>query len=160
MRHEKAYAAPNRGITRRRSRVGTTIRIDLGDIWSHYCTLNEDVKLSTRVVSEPTPSGLHDRTLHSGTSSVADHYFLTVSLLRLSMCGLNNILFGDHPCQRMFFEYSAKKRPGPRKNHGTYRSEPYEGFCDIRCVVVGARTVTGMNRAGDAWAQCSHPGKA
>src|ERR1700674_2381270 len=30
---------------------------------------------------------------------------------------------------------------------------------DIGCVVVGAWTVTGMNRTGDAWAQCSHPGK-
>ncbi len=26
----------------RSSRVGMTITIDLGDVWSHYCTLNED----------------------------------------------------------------------------------------------------------------------
>src|ERR1700731_259189 len=30
---------------------------------------------------------------------------------------------------------------------------------NIGCVVVGAWTVTGMNRARDACAQCSHPGK-
>ena len=27
---------------RRSSKVGVTIGVDLGDIWSHYCTLNED----------------------------------------------------------------------------------------------------------------------
>ena len=27
---------------RRSSKVGMTIGIDLGDIWSHYCTLNQD----------------------------------------------------------------------------------------------------------------------
>jgi hypothetical protein len=26
----------------RRSRIGMTIGIDLGDVWSHYCTLNEE----------------------------------------------------------------------------------------------------------------------
>jgi hypothetical protein len=34
-------------IPRRNSRVGTTIGIGLGDIWSHYCTLTKMVKLST-----------------------------------------------------------------------------------------------------------------
>ena len=29
-------------IPRRRTRVETTIGIDLGDVWSHYCTLNQD----------------------------------------------------------------------------------------------------------------------
>ena len=30
------------------SKVGTTIGIDLGDIWSHYCTLNEDGEVVDR----------------------------------------------------------------------------------------------------------------
>jgi transposase len=29
-------------VPRRSSRVGMTIGIDLGDVWSHYCTLNEE----------------------------------------------------------------------------------------------------------------------
>jgi hypothetical protein len=35
----------------RSSRVGITIGIDLGDIWSHYCTLNEDGEVIDRDVS-------------------------------------------------------------------------------------------------------------
>ena len=33
---------------RRGSRVGTTIGIDLGDVWSHYCTLNRDGEVVDR----------------------------------------------------------------------------------------------------------------
>ncbi len=29
-------------VSRRSSKVGMTIGIDLGDVWSHYCTLNEE----------------------------------------------------------------------------------------------------------------------
>ena len=29
-------------VSCRRSRIGMTIGIELGDVWSHYCTLNED----------------------------------------------------------------------------------------------------------------------
>ena len=28
-------------LPRRRTKVETTIGIDLGDVWSHYCTLNQ-----------------------------------------------------------------------------------------------------------------------
>jgi hypothetical protein len=31
-----------------------TINVDLGDVWSHYCTLNQTVKWSTRAVSDYT----------------------------------------------------------------------------------------------------------
>jgi transposase len=41
--HEKFYAAPHRG-----SSLQTTIGIDLGDVWSHYCTLNEDGEVVDR----------------------------------------------------------------------------------------------------------------
>ena len=30
------------GNFRETSKVGMTIGVDLGDVWSHYCTLNED----------------------------------------------------------------------------------------------------------------------
>jgi hypothetical protein len=29
-------------VPRRIAKVGMTIGIELGDVWSHYCTLNED----------------------------------------------------------------------------------------------------------------------
>jgi transposase len=32
----------------RRSRVETTIGIDLGDVWSHYCTINQDGEVVDR----------------------------------------------------------------------------------------------------------------
>jgi hypothetical protein len=35
-------------VPRRRSRVEMTIGIDLGDVWSHYCTLNEDGEVVDR----------------------------------------------------------------------------------------------------------------
>jgi transposase len=54
---EKAYAAPHRGNTR----VGTTIGIDLGDIWSHYCTLNEDGEVVDRGRFRTNPSGVDKR---------------------------------------------------------------------------------------------------
>ena len=38
-------------VPRRSSRVGMTIGIDLGDIWSHYCTLNEEARSSIGAVS-------------------------------------------------------------------------------------------------------------
>jgi hypothetical protein len=43
---------------RRSSRVGMTIGIDLGDIWSHYCTLNEDGEIVDRGRFRTNPSGV------------------------------------------------------------------------------------------------------
>jgi transposase len=48
-------------IPRRSSRVGTTIGIDLGDIWSHYCTLNEDGEVVDRGRFRTSPSGVDKR---------------------------------------------------------------------------------------------------
>ena len=33
---------------RGRSRAGMTIGIDLGDVWSHYCTINEECEVFDR----------------------------------------------------------------------------------------------------------------
>ena len=41
---------------RRGSRVGTTIGIDLGDIWSHYCTINEEDEVIDRGPFRTNPS--------------------------------------------------------------------------------------------------------
>jgi transposase len=38
--------------------VGMTIGIDLGDVWSHYCTLNEDGEVVDRGRFRTTPSGV------------------------------------------------------------------------------------------------------
>ena len=42
----------------RSSRVGMTIGIDLGDVWSHYCTLNEDGEVVDRGRFRTSPSGV------------------------------------------------------------------------------------------------------
>jgi transposase len=40
------------------SKVGMTIGIDLGDVWSHYCTLNEDGEVVGRGRFRTSPSGV------------------------------------------------------------------------------------------------------
>ena len=44
-------------VPRSSSRVGMTIGIDLGDVWSHYCTLNEDGEVVYRSASDPDRDG-------------------------------------------------------------------------------------------------------
>jgi transposase len=43
-------------VPHRRSRVEMTIGIDLGDVWSHYCTLNEDGEVVDRGRFRTTPA--------------------------------------------------------------------------------------------------------
>jgi transposase len=45
-------------VPRRSSKVGMTIGIDLGDVWSHYCTLNEDGEVVGRGRFRTSPSGV------------------------------------------------------------------------------------------------------
>jgi transposase len=46
---------------RRSSHAGMTIGIDLGDIWSHYCTLNEDGEVIDQGRFRTNPSGVDKR---------------------------------------------------------------------------------------------------
>jgi transposase len=46
---------------RRSTRVGMTIGIDLGDIWSHYCTLREDGEIIDRGRFRTNPTGVDKR---------------------------------------------------------------------------------------------------
>jgi transposase len=46
---------------RRRFKVGITIGVDLGDIWSHYCTLNEDGDVVDRGRFRTHPAGVAKR---------------------------------------------------------------------------------------------------
>src|ERR1700730_9811558 len=45
-------------VPRRRSRVEMTIGIDLGDVWSHYCTLNQDGDVVDRGRFRTTPKAV------------------------------------------------------------------------------------------------------
>jgi transposase len=45
-------------VPRRDSKVGKTIWIDLGDVWSHYCTLNEGGEVVDRGRFRTSPSGV------------------------------------------------------------------------------------------------------
>ena len=45
-------------IPRRRTKVETTIGIDLGDVWSHYCTLNQDGEVVNRGRFRTTPKAI------------------------------------------------------------------------------------------------------
>jgi transposase len=46
------------GVPLSSSKVGLTIGIDLGDVWSHYCTLNEDGEVVDRGRFRTSPSGV------------------------------------------------------------------------------------------------------
>src|ERR1022692_544956 len=56
---------------RRSSKAGMTIGIDLGDIWSHYCTLNEDGEVVDRGRFRTNPSGVDKRFRDMGPARVA-----------------------------------------------------------------------------------------
>jgi hypothetical protein len=45
-------------VPRSVAKVGMTIGIDLGDVWSHYCTLNEDGEVVDRGRFRTTLSGV------------------------------------------------------------------------------------------------------
>ena len=45
-------------VPRSIAKVGMTIGIDLGDVWSHYCRLNEDGEVVDRGRFRTTPSGV------------------------------------------------------------------------------------------------------
>jgi hypothetical protein len=42
----------------RKSKIGMTIGTDLGDVWSHYCTLNEDGEVVGRGRFRTTPKAI------------------------------------------------------------------------------------------------------
>ena len=44
-------------VPRRRAKAEATIGIDLGDVWSHYCTLNQDGEVVNRGRFRTTPKG-------------------------------------------------------------------------------------------------------
>jgi transposase len=45
-------------VSGRQSRIELTIGIDLGDVWSHYCTLNEDGQVVDRGRFRTTPEAI------------------------------------------------------------------------------------------------------
>jgi transposase len=56
----------------RQSKIGMTIGIDLGDVWSHYSTLNEDGQVLDRGRFRTTPKAI-------------DKWFTDVPHARLAM---------------------------------------------------------------------------
>jgi hypothetical protein len=58
--HEKSYAAPSRGSTTQKLQGRMTIGIDLGDVWSHYCKLNEDGEVVGRGRFRTSLSGVEE----------------------------------------------------------------------------------------------------
>ena len=45
-------------VPRRQAKVEITIGIDLGDVWSHYCTLNQDGEVVDRGRFRTTPKAI------------------------------------------------------------------------------------------------------
>src|SRR5258705_9142314 len=59
-------------VPRRSSKVGMTIGIDLGDVWSHYCTLNEDGEVVDRGRFRTSPSGVEKVVYRSASGADRD----------------------------------------------------------------------------------------
>src|SRR5258708_37576919 len=74
-------------VPRSSSKVGMTIGIDLGDVWSHYCTLNEDGEVVGRGRFRTSPSGVvplpyfTDRGFDLITLPVCPHWRIDAHLL-------------------------------------------------------------------------------
>src|ERR1700735_3348976 len=55
---KKPAQHPIAEVPRRQAKVEITIGIDLGDVWSHYCTLNQDGGVVDRGRFRTTPKGI------------------------------------------------------------------------------------------------------
>ena len=58
-------------VPRRQSLVEMTIGIDLGDVWSHYCTLNQDGDVVDRGRFRTTPKAIEKWFMDLPSSRVA-----------------------------------------------------------------------------------------
>ena len=66
-------------VPRRQAKVEMTVGIDLGDVWSHYCTLNQD-------------GDVIDRGRFRTTSKAIDKWFTDVPHARVAMeAGVHSI---------------------------------------------------------------------
>ena len=71
-------------VPRSVAKARMTIGIDLGDVWSHYCTLNEDGEVVDRGRFRTTPSGV-------------GKWFTDVPRARVAMeTGTHSIWFSEH----------------------------------------------------------------
>ena len=55
---KKPVQHPIAEVPRRQAKVEITIGIDLGDVWSHYCTLNQDGEVVDRGRFRTTPKAM------------------------------------------------------------------------------------------------------
>ena len=55
---KKPARYPITEVPRRQAKVEMTIGVDLGDIWSHYCTLNQDGEVVDRGRFRTTPKAI------------------------------------------------------------------------------------------------------
>src|SRR5258708_6646942 len=70
-------------VPRRQAKVEITIGIDLGDVWSHYCTLNQDGEVVDRGRFRTTPKAI-------------EKGFTAVSPARIAMeAGTHSIWIGE-----------------------------------------------------------------
>ena len=58
-------------VPRRQAKVEITIGIDLGDVWSHYCTLNQDGEVVDRGRFRTTPKAIEKWFADVGPARVA-----------------------------------------------------------------------------------------
>jgi hypothetical protein len=109
-------------ISNRPPRVATTIGIDLGDVWSHYCTLNEDGEVIDRGRFRTMPKAIekwltdvpHARiAMEAGTHSI----WISEQLQELG----HEVIVANVRELRAI-SHRDRKRPGRYREAGTVRT--------------------------------------
>jgi transposase len=91
-------------VPRRQPRVAMTIGIDLGDVWSHYCTLNQHGEVVDRGRFRSTPKAF-------------EKWFTDVPTARVAMEAGTHSIWISEQLQELGHEVISDKRSIQRHRH-------------------------------------------
>ena len=104
------------------SRVEMTIGIDLGDVWSHYCTLNQDGEVVDRGRFRTTPAGV-------------DKWFTDLPRVRIAMEAGTHSIWISEQLQELGHEVLvANVRELRAISHSDRKSDQVESQPWLACV--------------------------
>src|ERR1700678_291721 len=108
---KKPAQHPIAEVPRRQSKVEMTIGIDLGDVWSHYCTLNQEGEVVDRGRFRTTPAGV-------------ERWFTDLPAVRIAMEAGTHSIWISQQIQEMGHEVLvANPRELPGISHSDRKSD-------------------------------------
>ena len=123
-------------VPRSCSQVGITIGIDIGDVWSHYCTLNEDGEVVDQGRFRTNPSSV-------------DKWFTDLPRVRIAMeAGTHSIWVIQRTADGRSSQFTSRPRVPESRPQSSTR------FCSDE---VGQRRTSNYDRC--QFIQCSQPPK-